>query len=657
VLPGLNFTGDVYVDFKVKAEEYPKVAVMPFKAPVELAGASVSDFFTTELLKTSRYELVERSQMESVLKEQEFQLSGVTDETVAVAVGKVLGVRGVVIGTISEYGYQKVGFKRAPSVGMSVRLIDSTTGKIVWSVSHNAVGNPDKSLSQHAADVVEQMVMALGRAWIDAGDTLASGLPAPVSLSAAGGVREAVLEWPTHSSAVIVGYEVLRKDPGQNDYKSLIKLQKPLQGASVTYTDRNLLDLTMYSYRVAAVSRYGLVSSHAADTDVITAGPPAPPSGLSAGSGEMRSVPLSWDASDDKYVSGYVILRQEEGGAGEPVRVTRITGRTTTKFVDGGRGSALADGTTYIYRILSFNTANVEGKPSDPVRATTCPPPSAVTGVNTVSGMPKAVTVRWTPSADGEKITGYIVYRAEQQDGPFAETGRVRGGQMDRFVDGGRGGLESGKTYFYRVSALNSCGSEGPQSAVTSATTKEGPPPVKGVKASSGGARKVTVSWRGGGADDGSSFEVHRSASKDGLYARVAVTKGGADSYEDSRLQDGMSYFYKVRVVSPDGLESEFSEAVEGTTSQTPQPPQGVACEGGDGKAVVSWRAAGGDVSKYNVYVRKYRSFSVLGESSGTSFTAENLEPGQTYGFNVTAVNEAGLESRPSQAVSCTLAK
>ena len=564
VLPVVNFTGDVYVDFKGKAEEYPKVAVMPFKASVELAGSSVSDFFTTELLKTSRYELVERSQMESVLKEQEFQLSGVTDESVAVAVGKMLGVRGVVIGTISEYGYQKAGFKRAPSVGMSVRMIDSTTGKIVWSVSHSAVGDPDRSLSQHAADVVEQMVMALGRAWVDAGDTSASGLPPPASVSALGGVREAVLEWPIHSSPVIVGYEVLRKDPGGNDYKPLVKLQKPSQGTKMKYTDRNLLDLTMYSYRLTAVSKYGLVSAEAAGTDVITAGPPEPPAGLSAESGEMRRVSLSWKASEDNYVGGYVIMRQQEGG-GEPVRVTRIASRTSTRFVDdGGRGGALADATTYLYSILSFNTANVEGKPSAQVRATTCPPPSAVAGVNAVSGMPKAVAVSWTPSSAEEKIAGYIVYRSENKEGPFTEVGRVRGAQTARFVDNGRGALGSGRTYYYRLSAYNTCGAVGPQSAVASATTKEPPPPVKKVNASIGEERKVTVTWDGSSAGSGSCW-IYRATSADGSYSRIGTAQAGADSYQDSRLQAGISYFYKVRVVSPDGLEGDFSAAAEGS--------------------------------------------------------------------------------------------
>ncbi len=41
-----------------------KVAMMPFKAPTELIGASVSDLFVTEMLRAGRYTLVERGKVD-----------------------------------------------------------------------------------------------------------------------------------------------------------------------------------------------------------------------------------------------------------------------------------------------------------------------------------------------------------------------------------------------------------------------------------------------------------------------------------------------------------------------------------------------------------------------------------------------------------------
>ena len=46
-------TANVYV--RQLPPELRKVAVMPFKAPTELIGASVSDLFVTEILRTRYY--------------------------------------------------------------------------------------------------------------------------------------------------------------------------------------------------------------------------------------------------------------------------------------------------------------------------------------------------------------------------------------------------------------------------------------------------------------------------------------------------------------------------------------------------------------------------------------------------------------------------
>jgi curli biogenesis system outer membrane secretion channel CsgG len=56
-----------------------KVAVLPFKGPTELIGASVSDLVVTEILRTRKYTLVERGQMANVLGETELALAGLSE--------------------------------------------------------------------------------------------------------------------------------------------------------------------------------------------------------------------------------------------------------------------------------------------------------------------------------------------------------------------------------------------------------------------------------------------------------------------------------------------------------------------------------------------------------------------------------------------------
>ena len=138
-----------------------KVAIMPFKAPTELIGSSVSDMMVTELLHVERYELVERSQMAQVLNESELSLAGLSTAK-AVEIGNMLGADGVIIGTVDEYGAVAQRGRSYPVVGLSARLIDCASGKVVWSVDMaGRAESADVTLPQHARRVVHSMVGAL----------------------------------------------------------------------------------------------------------------------------------------------------------------------------------------------------------------------------------------------------------------------------------------------------------------------------------------------------------------------------------------------------------------------------------------------------------------------------------------------------------------
>jgi len=144
-----------------------KVAIMPFKAPTELIGASVSDMFVTEMLRAGRYELVERSQMARVLSEAELAMAGLSASR-AVEVGNMVGADAVVIGTVDEYGTVANRGRTYPVVGINARLIDCESGKIIWSVDlAERSSSSSDTLPQHARATVHEMMAALYKKWLD----------------------------------------------------------------------------------------------------------------------------------------------------------------------------------------------------------------------------------------------------------------------------------------------------------------------------------------------------------------------------------------------------------------------------------------------------------------------------------------------------------
>jgi Cellulose binding domain/Fibronectin type III domain len=69
--------------------------------------------------------------------------------------------------------------------------------------------------------------------------------------------------------------------------------------------------------------------------------------------------------------------------------------------------------------------------------------------------------------------------------------------------------------------------------------------------------------------------------------------------------------------------------------------------------ATISWPAAtGGPVTRYEVYEQNGTNSVLLGESTSTSFTAQNLVPGTAYTLNVLATDQRGFLSPPSPPAS-----
>ena len=79
----------------------------------------------SELVKVGKYNVVERSKIDEILKEQNLQLSGCVD-TCLIEVGKLLGASQIVIGSVGKFDL---------TFTMSAKLIDATSGRIIK--SHN----------------------------------------------------------------------------------------------------------------------------------------------------------------------------------------------------------------------------------------------------------------------------------------------------------------------------------------------------------------------------------------------------------------------------------------------------------------------------------------------------------------------------------------
>ncbi|MCX5776199.1 MAG: hypothetical protein NTX32_00990 [Candidatus Firestonebacteria bacterium] len=84
-------------------------------------AASVADFIQDGLMQTGRFTVVERKNVQKLLKEQMFQKTGCTSTECAVEIGKMLNVNNIVTGRVSQMGSRIV---------ISLSLVDVEAGKI-----------------------------------------------------------------------------------------------------------------------------------------------------------------------------------------------------------------------------------------------------------------------------------------------------------------------------------------------------------------------------------------------------------------------------------------------------------------------------------------------------------------------------------------------
>ena len=124
------------------------IAVMPFVnrgGSVDL-GEIVLDKLVTQLVSLHRFKVIERSQLEKVLKEHALGMSGAVDESTAAEVGRVLGVDALLMGTITVYSGSN-------KVGIDGRLVNTKTAEVITAKEASANSSDPEQIRQLAANI------------------------------------------------------------------------------------------------------------------------------------------------------------------------------------------------------------------------------------------------------------------------------------------------------------------------------------------------------------------------------------------------------------------------------------------------------------------------------------------------------------------------
>ena len=369
-------------------------------------------------------------------------------------------------------------------------------------------------------------------------------------------------------------------------------------------------------------------------------GPAAPT--VTGGNDSQGRPTLKW-----KAVSGaakYEVYRARSR-SGEYIKYSTVTGTSYTNT------SYIENGNTYYYKVRALKSDGTAGAWSSVVSVTykqTLPAPT-VTGGNDSQGRP---TLTWNAVTGAAK---YEVYRARSRSGEYIKYSTVTGTSYTNTSY-----IEDGNTYYYKVRALKSDGTAGAWSSIVSVTYRAAStgtlsaPTVTGGNDSQG---RPTLTWKA--VTGAAKYEVYRARSRSGEYIKYSTVTG--TSYTNtSYIEDGNTYYYKVRALDANGTAGAWSSIVSVTyraaSTGTLSAPTVTGGNDAQGRPTLKWKAVTG-AAKYEVYRARSRSGEYIKYSTvtGTSYTNTSyIENGNTYYYKVRALGSDGSYGPYSSVASVT---
>jgi TolB-like protein len=121
------FFSSMTVLYAQNREKIPRIAVFELvdtnvAAEQEKYGEAIAGMLMTDLINGKVFQVIERSEVDRMMNEMAFQVSGAVDANTAKRIGEILGVDILVFGTVAKFGQV---------VETDIRLVDTQTGRAI----------------------------------------------------------------------------------------------------------------------------------------------------------------------------------------------------------------------------------------------------------------------------------------------------------------------------------------------------------------------------------------------------------------------------------------------------------------------------------------------------------------------------------------------
>jgi len=135
-------TVDTYIDPNMDFGAIKTVAVMPFAGLTrdQVIAERVRDVFINKLLSTGAVYALPTGEVARGVARAEIQNPNAPSGEEVIKLGGILKVQAIITGTVREYGEVRSGTTSANIISLSLQMIETQTGKIVWAASSTQGG-------------------------------------------------------------------------------------------------------------------------------------------------------------------------------------------------------------------------------------------------------------------------------------------------------------------------------------------------------------------------------------------------------------------------------------------------------------------------------------------------------------------------------------
>jgi subtilisin family serine protease/fibronectin type 3 domain-containing protein len=361
---------------------------------------------------------------------------------------------------------------------------------------------------------------------------------------------------------------------------------------------------------------------------------PAAPSALQVGLNGAGAAALSWrDNSSDE--DGFRIDRRQEATSFQ--EMARVAGGTTS-YTD----TTVADGQTYIYRVVAYNAAGDSGG-SNEASIVVTRPPAAPANLTAVASSSSQMNLTWADASSNE--AGFRVYRSVNA-GAFTQVASLPAGTTS-YTDSG---LQPGTAYGYRITAFNDVGESNP-AAITVTTPGSVPATPGSLIATAVSASQVNLSWADA-ANNETGYRVYRSTAGS-AYTLLATLAANATIYSNTGLIAGTSYAYRVTAFNASG---ESAAAAVSVTTRPAAPTSLRASGASQTTMLLTWTHNSAGVTSFVIERLSGTAYVAVGTAptGSTRWTDSGLTRNTRYTYRVKATGPGGDSAYSATASAST---